>query len=207
MAFSRSETEDRRQWPSAPILPFGSSASCPAPVPPRTWSTTTQTSQTRHWWAQERRGTREGRKRRGRDSGGRHASLSPNLFHPRLLLVQAGTPLPEMHSSASLWVEALATRQSVKTLTDCVDESQTQFFLFVCLFSFFLFFSLLAFTPPIGTTWSNVNRPATGVLATLLCDLHRKFCGSSCAMKVPTVELELKKFLKSFSKCHEMGGS
>lgn len=63
------------------------------------------------------------------EEGKRHqevaASLSPNLFPtPWLLLVQAGTPLPEMHSSASLWVEALATRQSVKTLTDCVDEYQ-----------------------------------------------------------------------------------
>lgn len=62
----------------------------------------------------------EGRPRGSEEEGKRHqevaASLSPpSLFHPRLLLIQAGTPLPEMHSSASLWVEASATRQSVKT--------------------------------------------------------------------------------------------
>lgn len=70
----------------------------------------------------------EGRLGGTEEEGKRHqevaASLSPSLFHPRLLLIQAGTPLPEMHSSASLWVEVLATRQSVKTLTDCVDEYQ-----------------------------------------------------------------------------------
>lgn len=65
-----------------------------------------------------------GQKSWGRDMGEEAASLSPSLFPSRLLLTQAGTPLPEMHSSGSLWVEALATRPSVKTLTDHVDEYQ-----------------------------------------------------------------------------------
>lgn len=40
----------------------------PQPVPPRTWSTTTQSPQTQHWWAQERRSTWKAQRRRGRDT-------------------------------------------------------------------------------------------------------------------------------------------
>lgn len=84
MAFSRSETEDRRQWPWAP--PSHLSAlhpitlhPVPAPVLPRTWSTTTQTPQTQHQWAQERRGTWKEQRRRGRDTR-RWLPRSPQPF-------------------------------------------------------------------------------------------------------------------------------
>lgn len=50
-----------------------------------------------------RRGGAPGRDRRGREEtpGGRCLAL-PQPFPSRLLLIQAGTPLPEMHSSGSL---------------------------------------------------------------------------------------------------------
>lgn len=60
MAFSRSETEDRRQWPLPPSRPHSTPPHLAMP-PSRMWSTPTLTPQTQHWWAQERRGTWEGK--------------------------------------------------------------------------------------------------------------------------------------------------
>ena len=141
MAFSRSETEDRRQWPSAPP-PSHSTPLHPAPPPraPHVIHNNPNSTITSLMSSGE-----EGHPGGTEEEGKRHqevaASLSPNLFPtPRLLLVQAGTPLPEMHSSASLWVEALATRQSVKTLTDCVDEYQMYFFFFFPFWWFLYYF-------------------------------------------------------------------
>lgn len=101
MAFSRSETEDRRQWPWAPpsfLMPH-----CIPPRPPSRPARDPQRPKLhKHDTDELRRGGAPGRDRRGGEEtpgGGCLALLPP---HPRLLLIQAGTPLPEMHSSASL---------------------------------------------------------------------------------------------------------
>lgn len=66
-------------------IPSHSTAShptTPRPGPLHTWSTTTQTPQTRHWRAQEREGHLEGTEEEGKRHQEVAASLSPTLFHP-----------------------------------------------------------------------------------------------------------------------------
>lgn len=115
-----------------PLHPISSPSS--QPVLPSTWSTTTQPPPPRHRWAQEGRRTGRGQKRRGKRHQEAAASLSLSLFQLRLLLTQAGTRLPEMHSSGSLW--GSECWQAVKTLTDCA-RLKIQ-----CSFSFFLLYDL-----------------------------------------------------------------
>lgn len=58
MAFSRSEAEDRRQWPWAPLPPTFTPQCIHLTSPPTPFPHVIHraTPQTRHWWAQERRG-------------------------------------------------------------------------------------------------------------------------------------------------------
>lgn len=88
MAFSRSEAEDRRQWPRPPrtSTPRPSiPARRPHPASPRPARDPQQqeTPQTQHWWAQEKDGClgrgKTGRGK-GKDTAGGCTALRPGLF-------------------------------------------------------------------------------------------------------------------------------